>query len=464
MLWFLIPKEIDYESLYSYLQLNYIPAPFSIFKNVYKLQPGTYIEVKNNTIKKTIFYEIPYVNQGNYTTLSYENAQKELANLLNQSVKRRLVADVPLGSFLSGGIDSSVIVAMASQYVDKLNTFSIGYKDEPLFDETKYAELIAKRYKTNHTVFKLSNNDLYENLHKVLDYTDEPYADSSALAVNILSMHTRKHVTVALSGDGADELFSGYNKHAAEFKIRRGGILLNLIKWGTPLLNKFPQSRNNKFANINRQLVRFGKGMRLNEKERYWRWCGYSDELEVDSLLLNKIDNNNYKQRKAEILKNIKPKGSFNEVLYTDMHMVLQNDMLVKVDMMSMENALEVRVPFLDYEIVNFAFSLPVDYKIRNNFRKCIVQDAFRNYLPNELYQRPKHGFEVPLQKWFQTELKTLITDDLLNDAFIEKQQMFSVAEIKKLKQKVFSNNPGDSVAQIWGLIVFQYWWKKFYV
>ena len=459
-----ISKEIDTESLYSYLQLNYIPAPYSIFKNVAKLQPGSYLEIKHNTIKKSIYYEIPYLATNNYTNLSYDTAQKELINLMNQSIQKRLIADVPLGAFLSGGIDSSVIVAIASQYVDQLNTFSIGYKDEPLFDETIYAELVAKKYNTNHTTFKLSNNDLYENLFKVLDYTDEPFADSSALAVNILSMHTRKHVKVALSGDGADELFAGYNKHAAEFKIRKGGMLLNLIKWSNPLFNQLPQSRNNKFANINRQIVRFGKGMHFNEKNRYWRWCAYADESEIDKLLLSQINKNNYLQRKNEILKHICRNGSFNEVLSTDMKLVLQNDMLVKVDMMSMENALEVRVPFLDYQVVDFAFTLPVDYKIRSNYRKCIVQDAFRNYLPSELYQRPKHGFEVPLLKWFQNELKSLITDDLLNDNFIDQQQIFEVSEVKKLKQKVFSNNPGDAVAQVWGLIVFQYWWKKYYV
>lgn len=459
-----ISKEIDNESLYSYLQLNYIPAPYSIFKNVAKLQPGSYLEIKNNTVKKSIYYEISYLAKNNYTNLSYESTQKELVNLMNQSVQKRLISDVPLGAFLSGGIDSSVIVALASQYVNRLNTFSIGYKDEPLFDESHYAELVAKKYNTNHTTFKLSNNDLYENLYKVLDYTDEPFADSSALAVNILSMHTRKHVKVALSGDGADELFAGYNKHAAEFKIRKGGMLLNLIKWGSPLFKLLPQSRNTRFSNFNRQIVRFGNGLRLNEKNRYWRWCAYADESDIDNLLILKINKNSYIQRKNEILKSINLKGSFNEVLYTDMKMVLQNDMLVKVDMMSMENALEVRVPFLDYNVVDFAFTLPVDYKIRNNYRKCIVQDAFRSYLPPELYQRPKHGFEVPLLKWFKSELKSLITDDLLKDSFIEQQQIFEVSDVKKLKQKVFSNNPSDTVAQVWGLIVFQYWWKKYFI
>jgi len=464
MLSYRIKKEIDNESLYTYLQLNYIPAPYSIFKNVSKLQPGTYLEVKKNYIKKHIFYEIPYFEQADSNNLNYIAAQKKLTDLLDDSVKLRLVSDVPLGAFLSGGIDSSVIVALASRYIDSLHTFSIGYRDEPLFDETSYALLVAEKFKTNHTVFKLSNEDLFANLFHVLDYTDEPFADSSALAVNILSMHTRKHVTVALSGDGADELFAGYNKHQAELKIRKGGMLLKLLKWAYPLYSRLPQSRNSSTGNLNRKIVRFGKGLRLGEKDRYWRWCGYRDENEAQKLLINNTDTANYFRRKAEITRHIKTGGSFNEVLLTDVNLVLPNDMLVKVDMMSMENSLEVRVPFLDYSIVNFAFSLPVDFKIRNNYRKCILQDAFRNVLPGKLYKRPKHGFEVPLLKWFRNELKSLITEDLLNDDFIEQQQIFSSDEIKKLKTRAFSGNPGDITAQLWGLIVFQYWWKKYYL
>lgn len=221
-----IQKVIDEVSLYTYLQLNYIPPQHSIFKQVWKLESGHYLLVNKNGTDKKQYYSI---NQ-NPVNLSYEAAQKKLKELLEASVQRRLVADVPLGAFLSGGIDSSIITALAAKHTKNLNTFSIGYKDEPLFDETQYAALVAKKYKTNHTVFSLSNDDLYANLNEVLDYIDEPFADSSALAVHILSMHTRKHVTVSLSGDGADEIFSGYNKHMAEFKARQKGVLAMLLK------------------------------------------------------------------------------------------------------------------------------------------------------------------------------------------------------------------------------------------
>jgi asparagine synthase (glutamine-hydrolysing) len=153
-----------------------------------------------------------------------------------------------------------------------------------------------------------------------------------------------------------------------------------------------------------------------------------------------------------------------NEVLYSDMQLVLQNDMLVKVDMMSMANSLEVRVPFLDYNLVNYVFSLPAEYKIDKYIGKKILQDTFRSLLPEEIYHRNKHGFEVPLLKWFRNELNSFIFDDLLNKEFIMDQGLFEFEEISKLKSKLFSNNPGDSAARIWTLVVFQYWWKKYFL
>ena len=155
---------------------------------------------------------------------------------------------------------------------------------------------------------------------------------------------------------------------------------------------------------------------------------------------------------------------TINDILYADMNLVLPNDMLTKVDLMSMANGLEVRVPFLDYEFVNFIFSLPEEYKIKGSVRKRIVKDAFRDILPKQLYNRPKKGFEVPLLKWFRNEMKSLIVDDLLSEKFIEEQGVFEYSEIDKLKQQLFSSNPGDIHARIWGLIVFQWWWRKYMV
>ena len=205
---FKINKQLNTTSLKTYFQLNYLPTGQSILKNVFKLEPGSYLIANRNGIKKENYYKIPiYNSQAN--VVNYEDAKKTLYNLVDSAVSRRLIADVPLGSFLSGGIDSSIITALAAQHTNKLNTFSIGFSDNKYFDETDYADLVAKRYNTNHIVFKVSNNDLLQELNYVLDYIDEPFADSSALAVNLLSKLTKQKATVALSGDGADELFSG---------------------------------------------------------------------------------------------------------------------------------------------------------------------------------------------------------------------------------------------------------------
>lgn len=460
-----ITKELDQTSLFEYLQLNYIPGHFSILKNVTKLKPGKYLQIRKDGITEKEYYKIPFQPDDeikNYR-VGYEDAQNKIFELLDNSVRLRLISDVPLGAFLSGGIDSSVIVALASKYTEKLNTFSIGYKDEPLFDETHYARLVAEKYKTNHTTFSLTNDDLFSILFEVLDYTDEPFADSSALAVYILSQHTQKHVTVALSGDGADELFGGYNKHRAEFRIRNAGIIEKTLGLLNPVWNALPQSRNSPFTNKIRQFSRFSNGMNLSADERYWKWCCFADETEIENILKVKISEE-YLERKRQMLQYISEKGSINEVLYSDMHLVLQNDMLTKVDMMSMANSLEVRVPFLDHNLVNYVFSLPSEFKIDKRFGKKIIQDAFRQKLPAEIYHRPKHGFEVPLLKWFRKELKSFIFDELLNEDFVRVQGLFDFVEISKLKEKLFSNNPGDASARIWGLIVFQYWWKKYFL
>jgi asparagine synthase (glutamine-hydrolysing) len=462
-----IPKEIDYTVLHEYLQLNYIPQPKSIFKGCERLMPGHYMTVnKLGDITISEYYKLE-IQKEKYGNDTYEQAQQKVVDLLDLSVQERMIADVPLGAFLSGGIDSSVIVALATRHTNKLNTFSIGYKNNPFFDETSYAKLVATRYKTNHTVFSLANDDFLAHVYDVLDYLDEPFADSSAIPTYILCKETRKHVTVALSGDGSDEMFSGYNKHAAEYKVRQNSLVNSVVKAGLPIWSMMPRSRGGKLTNMFRQLHRFAEGASMSTKDRYWRWASINTAKSAAGLLSaesrQKIDIQGEEKLRDELLSAIKS-DDFNEVLLTDMNMVLTGDMLVKVDQMSMANSLEVRCPFLDYKVADYVFSIPPKYKIDGNMKKKILQDAFRPMLPEELYKRPKHGFEIPLLGWLKNELWGLINDDLLSDKFVAEQGVFDVNAIKNLKQKLQSNNPGDSHATIWALIVFQYWWKKYYL
>ena len=460
-----IPKKLNYTSLVQYLQLNYIPQPFSIFEDVRKLEAGHYLFISKNIFEIKPYYELKWTHTDR--SISYDQACSKLEILMDDSVRKRLISDVPLGAFLSGGIDSSVVVALASHHTRHLNTFSIGYADNPFFDETYYANLVAKRYQTNHTVFSLSNHHFLEHIDNILSYIDEPFADSSAIPEYILSFYTRKHVTVALSGDGGDEVFAGYNKHGAELRIRKKNFLNSLVKAGQPLWKILPQSRNKRSTNFFRQLSRFAEGAKLDVRERYWRWAGFLTEQQALNLLTpeakTKIDSIAFNSQKRDLLQYLKDDESLEDLLATDISLVLLSDMLVKVDLMSMANSLEVRSPFLDHEVVDFAFSLPTCYKIDESMKKKIVQDAFRKYLPVELYNRPKHGFEIPLLDWFRKELRSLITDDLLNDRFVAEQGIFDTRSVQQLKTKLFSNNPGDAHATLWALIVFQSWWKNYF-
>ncbi len=459
-----IDKSLDYTALTTYFQLNYIPAPRTAFAVVKKLLPGHYIQVKRGDVHIHPYYTIPYPAP-QPTATSYEQAQQLLFQKLEASVQRRLVADVPLGTFLSGGIDSSVVTGLAARHKPNLHTFSIGFRDQKFFDETDYARKVAKHFGTEHTVFSLTTQDLYAQLHSVLDYLDEPFADSSAVNVYMLSQQTRKQATVALSGDGADEVFGGYTKHLAFARAMQGGWKESLAAALKPAWQVLPKSRHAPFSNTVRQLLRYAEGHGMSARDRYWHWASFATLPKVQRLFASavrdKIDLNQYHEFRQALLNPIVDPENLNDILLADCRLVLPNDMLTKVDLMSMANGLEVRVPFLDYEVVNFAFGLPAAYKVHRGMRKRIVQDAFRNFLPAELYNRPKKGFEAPVLAWMRHELKDTIKKDLLSEDFIRAQGLFDYTEIKKLKRQLFSISPGDVHARVWALVAFQWWWRK---
>jgi len=456
-------KKIDMVSLLEYLQLNYVPAPNTMLEEVKKFPVGHWTKIypSDHDLSFTTYYKEPYYQGAENKTMSYDDAVKKFYTLLDDSVQKRLLADVPVGTFLSGGLDSSAITALASLHKKDMMSFSIGFKDEPLFDETRYAELVSKKLGTNHHTFRLDNNDLYTNLYAVLDSLGEPLGDSSAIPMYILSQYAREHVKVCLSGDAGDELMAGYNKHYAEYKLRNNPYLKTLTTTTAPFLKLLPHSRDTASGNKIRQMIRFAEGAKLTTSDRYWKWASTANTSKAISLLKTKNGNLEkvFTKRKNEHLASVN--GSFNSLLYTDLKLVLQNDMLVKTDLMSMANSLEVRVPFLDHRLVDFLFSLPIDFKINNGQQKRILRDAVSHLLPGEVITRKKQGFEVPLLKWLQTELRATIETVWLNDDFIESQGLFDVEQIKMLKEQLYSSNPQDAVAQVWGLIVFQHWYKN---
>lgn len=458
-----IARQLDYTALWSYLQLNYSPGPATLLQGVTQLLPGHYLHISAGEKVMKPYYTLPYSSPITAAP-AYDDAQDQLVDLLDQSVQERLVADVPLGAFLSGGIDSSVIVALASRHVEQLHTFSVGFKDHAFHDETAYAQMVAKRFNTQHHAFYLTEEDLFRSLQQILAHGDHPFADSSAILVNALSEAVRPHVTVALSGDGGDELFGGYHKYRGEWIARNGGISTSLVKAGYPLWSVLPKSRSGKWSNRFRQLHRFAEGARLSPAERYWRWCGVVGEGTARQLLSraaqSSIDEQLYSQQKAYYTHHIDPKD-MNSVLYADTQLVLPNDMLTKVDRMSMLHHLEVRVPFLDHRIAAWAFSLPEQYKVTRDYKKRLLKDAFRDMLPEALYHRPKQGFEVPILAWMRGPLKDMLFNDLLHPDRVEAQGIFKVKPVEGIKKQLLSRNPGDAPARLYGLLQFQNWYFK---
>ncbi|MAE85193.1 MAG: asparagine synthase (glutamine-hydrolyzing) [Flammeovirgaceae bacterium] len=451
-------RSINKAALNLYFQLTYIPAPHTIFEGVHKLEPGHYLEIKNREVSKHRYYDFPDHTSPTISDLS--SAKESIIDTLRASVQDRLVSDVPLGAFLSGGIDSSIITALASEKVDQLKTFSIGFKDNKFFDETHYANLVAEKYQTDHQVFSLTNDDLLSHVSDVVDYIDEPFADSSALPVFILSQQTRKHVTVALSGDGADEIFSGYNKHSAWLMSQQQSGRNSVIKTLGSIWSMLPHSRNNKITNTFRQLDRFAQLQGLSLPERYWFLASFIQKTSINPLLKSgyQCDTSGIEKEYTSLISS----GHINEVLSSDVQMVLQGDMLQKVDLMSMANGLEVRVPFLDHRVVSLAFQMEQDLKIRGNQRKIVLREAFREYLPEELYSRPKHGFEVPLLDWFRNELSSELDQFVFNQQLIDSQGIFEWKQIARIKKKLHSIDPGDSAILVWSLFVFNKWYQQY--
>lgn len=463
-----IEKSLNLSALLMYFQLQYIPAPLSIFQHIQMLMPGHFLHLKEGKLNMRRYYKIDYdLARVNPAESSYAAQVQKMKSLLEASVQKRLVADVPLGTFLSGGIDSSVITGIASRYKSNLHSFSIGFKDQGFFDETDYARLVAKHFNVDHTVYYLESEEIKEAALHLGAHFDQPFADSSAIPVYLLSQYTSRHLKVALSGDGADELFSGYNKHAAFLRASQPGMTDQWIARLAWLWQILPASRNGYFSNKVRQLQRYARGLNQALPDRYWSWASILSLKESMNLIspqiLKGFDQSFYDETRSGYMGVLQNASDLNEVLWCDMQLVLPNDMLYKVDQMSMLHGLEVRVPFLDHQLVDYVFRLPADSKIDRSIKKKILQDAYREFLPERLYKRPKKGFEVPLLSWIQGPMKHVITHDLLHEDFIRDQGIFNPKAINTIQKRVFSSNPGDSAATVWALMVFQWWWRNYF-
>ncbi len=468
-----ISKKLDFEALQLYLAFNYVPAPFTIFKGIKKLEPGQHLLLQNGNIEIKTYWETPNSIDQDIAVLplkeQVEVFRKPLYEGLNDAVRSRMMADVPLGAFLSGGIDSSIIVAlMALNSKRPVKTFSIGFKDDHFYDETHYAREVAQRYHTDHHEFKISYKDMLDVLKDVIAAFDEPFADSSAIPTYIVSRETKKYVSVALSGDGGDELFAGYRSYLSECWyarymqipiLFRDGIIENFV-------NKLPDSRDGIILEYIRRLKKFIRATKGSFPERLLALKEIFPDEVRKNLILGHISNSNGSKDPAltwiRKLLNCYSGDPINSMLYTDFKDSLPGDMLTKVDWMSMKNSLEVRVPLLDHRIVELAFRMNGNLKLANGKTKYILKKTFKDILPASLYNRPKAGFEVPISRWLRTDLKFLLDQYLAKEKLIE-QGIFDFEIVDDLIQKHRSKKT-DTSWMLWNLIVFQNWYQNYFL
>lgn len=450
-----IATDIDQISLSLYLQFGYIPAPQSIYKNVLKLEPGHLIHCKNGTITTKEWY-----TNGKFTWLEKDPTEiiKHVRHLMQDAVNIRTKADVPVGCFLSGGVDSSIVALLASGKKEQLQTFSVAFNDLPFLDETQYAVEVAKYIDSQHEVIRINSFDLHQEITNVWNQLDEPFSDSSSIAVSLLSSKVSKYVKVALSGDGADEIFGGYNKHAAILRSMSRKNPNSILPFLLPVMNVLPTGRQSKVSNRLRQLKKYAQGIDLNLKERYILWSSWASESICEMLSTQEVSvrrGARLNQFVCDIIDD-----DFNSILIADQKLVLANDMLVKVDLMSMMHSLEVRAPFLDHRLVEFVNALPVQFKIDNTHRKILLRDSFAKELPESVFNRPKKGFEVPLEKWLRNELKEMVFEHL-SAGNLTSQEYLKKDVVEFILNSFYKKGKNEYSHLIYSLLTFEYWYRN---
>lgn len=440
----LIPnKKINKEAVSIYLDCGYIPSPYSILEDVHKLSPGHYLEIDIQTKRKSIkkYWDLKTIKP---KKISYSQAKKELHELLIDAVKIRLQSDVPIGSFLSGGIDSALISSIAGKISNTpINTFSIG-SDDPKFDESGVAEEFAAYIKSQHKTTTCTASDSLILLPKLIEVYDEPFADYSALPSLLLNSVTKPYVTVALSGDGGDESFLGYNhfewvmKYKWIFKIPLFIRKLLSKSFFLKLIGKGSEAALNVLStdNLESYISKVFVGFDTITKERDLSWLNQYDKY--TKLSTHPI------QKTADL--NIK--------------LWLENDSNVKVDRASMAYSVEVRSPFLDYRIVEYARNLPISFRYQKDNRKRILKDILEEYIPKSVFDQPKRGFSVPLAEWLRNELKDEVLASL-DDNFINIVPNLDVA---KFKTQIKSHMEGTAEfhSNIWKMFILRKWYDEF--
>jgi asparagine synthase (glutamine-hydrolysing) len=458
-------KKIDFEGLNLFFKYGYIPEPFSIFKFTKKLRSGHYIEYDliNNKIYETKYWDV--INNYNKERLdiSYEDASLEMERLLKSSFQYRTVSDVPVGVFLSGGYDSSIVSAILQKNsLKKIKTFTIGFNDKNI-NEANYAKDIANFLQTEHYEYYCSKNDALEIFPQLPNIYDEPFGDPSSIPTVLLSNFARKYVTVSLSADGADEIFAGYSKYLTVTKYRKvfkgNEILKKIARF---FLEKVKLENSNFFKNIKNFNSKhdFFKAL-INDKNpiELMKILSYVfSDYEIKKLLKYKSENEiitNYESNNI----NFKYNDDLNALLAVDFKTYLCDNILVKVDRATMSSSLEGREPFLDHRIIEFCSLLPSNFKIKDNVTKFLLKDIAHKHIPKNLLNRPKMGFVPPLFQWLKNDFSEFM-DFFFNKDFLNKQNILDKEYVLSL-YKDFINGKNESLGKLWLVMIFFNWYKK---
>ncbi|WP_289644553.1 asparagine synthase (glutamine-hydrolyzing) [Maribacter aestuarii] len=444
-----------------YFRLTYTPCPYTIYKDVYKLEPNSYIsyDLVDKTFKISQIEEESIPRKKN--DVSFKEAKENVRNLVYDSVLSRSVSDVPIGTFLSGGVDSSVVSLCLSQAKSKpIDTFSIGFEKKS-FDETDKSRVVANLIGSNHHEFIIGEKDLHENVHEILQNFDEPFADSSSLPTYLVSNKTRKYVKVALTGDGGDEVFGGYNKYYVGKMNHNYSRIIpkplhnTLKRISSPLLKVSNDNRGLRYK-INRLLTSIDY-----DGNYYWDIIslGFSNNS-LDRYLLKEHWQEDIFEWYKEKTKIYKP-NSLTDFRIIDKNISLEGDMLVKVDRTSMLNSLECRAPFLNKKIWNYTNSIPEKYLLKGWNKKYILKKSFENQFPKDFLEKSKSGFGVPVGDWLRSSLKLELISYVEHER-IQKQGIFNSNNIKKLINNHLTGKE-DNTFKVWTFYCFQKWYYNTY-
>ena len=462
-----IKKEINKEALYHYLSVFSIPQPLTIISSIKSLIPGTFMLINKNGIKTKRFWQIPK-NQIVHIK-SYEEAKSVLRNLLSESVKSAMVADVPVGAFLSGGVDSSSVVALMSRNTrKKIKTYSLWAKGHgEAFDERKYAQVIAKKFQTDHTEFSLSEEDFLKEFKQYIYFLDQPNGES--LETYFLSKVIGQDVKVALSGLGGDELFAGYHGmiYQTQYISRFYHYLPSLLKKiFQKLIQIAPFS-----ADFKKTVEISGKFLNILNpfQKRLFLYFVYQD-YEKKKLLSPDFLMGNNKFNTTQLLLDIIKTGKnlpslVDKLAYLDLNSYTRDNLLLTANIASMAHSLEVRVPLLDARLVEFSFSLPSKFKLRNGQSKFIFKDVMREWLPDQILNHKKQGFGLPRIKYMRGKLKPFILESL-SPVSVNRRGIFSATEVDNIVRKFYSNPTGKMLwtehLRVWILFIFELWVREY--